>query len=408
MRIGIITDSVDVMGGSLGRYTKNLVENLLKVVKDEEIILIHSQESDDPIYTKAEEIILPFSRQRRSFLLKVLSFVIYEIFSTNWLQVETPKVGIDVTHIPDLAAAGAPPLGFYKKKSKLVVTLHGVAPLLFPSKLSYENKGSLLDVLLPYIQALKWRYLFRDKVDLIIAVSKSEKRNISGKLSIPMEKIKVIYHGVSSNFKPLDNKEEIKRRLNRNYGIDFPFVLHLSSNQLKKKNIENILKAFAVCKRKYKIKEKLVIGGKHSKSLKILIRNLELENDVILTGYIDEQDLPLFYNAAKAFIFPSLHEGFGMPILEAMACGCPVITSNIYSMPEVAGKAALLVNPYDVEEIAKAICEVVSNKKLQRKLAKQGMKRVKKFTWEKSAKEHLEAYKEVITDLTKNSPRGYP
>lgn len=228
----------------------------------------------------------------------------------------------------------------------------------------------------------------------MITVSESAKRNISETLSIPEHKIKVIYLGVADNFKPLDKKLAAEL-LDRKYGIA-PFILHISAYQ-PKKNVEGIIKAFAIAKRKYKIPHKLVIGGKQPKSLKKLSNKLGVGKDVIFVGFIAEDELPLFYSAADAFIFPSLHESFGMPILEAMACGTPVITSNVFSMPEIAGKAAILVNPYNHKEIADAIYKVVGDEKLRRKLAKLGIERAKQFTWKKCAKEHLNVYMEAIT-----------
>ena len=143
------------------------------------------------------------------------------------------------------------------------------------------------------------------------------------------------------------------------------------------------------------IKEKLVIGGKQPERLKMLVKNLRLEKEVIFTGYINKNDLPLFYNVAEAFIFPSFHESFGMPIIEAMACGCPVITSNVFSMPEVAGDAAVLVNPYSVDEIANAMYTVLTDDGLREKLRKRGLKRAKQFSWRKCAEEHLKVYRMV-------------
>ena len=225
----------------------------------------------------------------------------------------------------------------------------------------------------------------------MIAVSHSEKKNISRNLNIPPEKIKVVYHGADYKGCNLKRSWEFEKILQQKYGISFPFIFHLSAYQ-PRKNIERIIKAFVIAKKKYKIKEKLVIGGKQPAHLKRLTEELGIEDDVIFVGFIPEEDLSAFYSMAEAFVFPSLHEGFGMPILEAMACGCPVITSNVFSMPEIAKKAAILVNPHNTEEIAEAIYVIVANKKLKRKLTKWGAERAKKFTWERCAERHLDMY----------------
>ena len=117
---------------------------------------------------------------------------------------------------------------------------------------------------------------------------------------------------------------------------------------------------------------------------------------MILTGFIDNDDLPELYNAADIFIFPSLHETFGMPILEAMSCGCPVITSNVSSMPEIAGGAALLVSPYNVDEIGKAIYQVLTDEGLKEEMRERGLERAKQFSWRRCAEEHLKVYQEVL------------
>ena len=127
-------------------------------------------------------------------------------------------------------------------------------------------------------------------------------------------------------------------------------------------------KGIRYCEEKYKIEVKLVIGGKHLNHLKKIVESLGIKDDVTFVGFIPKEELPLFYSATEAFVFPSFHESFGMPILEAMACGCPVNTSNIFSMHEVAEKASILVDPYNPEKIANVIYKVVSNKKTKKKV----------------------------------------
>ena len=144
---------------------------------------------------------------------------------------------------------------------------------------------------------------------------------------------------------------------------------------------------------------KIVIVGKKDKAydeIFDIIKNYDLQNRVVFTGFVPDKDLVLLYNAATLFVYPSLYEGFGLPLLEAMSCGTPVITSNLSSLPEVVGNAAITVNPYDFEELAKKIDKVLSDKELQKILIKKGVNRAKEFTWEKTALETIKVYEKVL------------
>lgn len=406
MRIGIIADPIEYGPLSIKKYVINLVKHLVKMAKDEEFFLITVKAINDPKIVPVEElrqIILPFTYKKKKSLFLHRNPITYikghvlRLLNTYSFQKIVSDMNIDIIHIPNfLAEFATHPLGYLSLsgKSKLIVTLHGIAPLTLPPRAIWKELKLLRHVDFTIYSKISSK-LLKDRISLVITVSKSEKRNISRKLSIPEEKIKVIYHGVSDAFKPLSNKEEIMKRLSRKYNIDSPFIFHVSSYQ-PRKNVEGIIKAFAVCKRKYGIEEKLVIGGKQPYKLRSIVKHLGLEKDVIFTGYIDEKDLPLFYNVAEVFVFPSFYEAFGMPILEAMASGCPLITSNVYAMPEIAGDATVLVNPYNVNEIAEAIYNVLSDKNLRRRLIQKGLRRAKMFSWEKCAEEHLKVYKMVM------------
>lgn len=399
MKIAIIADSIERGPTSIGKYTENLVRKLLKIIKDEniEIILIHGERQSLEIYEKAREIIVPFFERKSMpyfFPIRVILFLFNIVFDLIRIAkiIRFCKKEKVLIHIPHLGRP-APPVPFMFYTGKLVVTNHGMANLALSSKLCYREKMSL-SRFFNYIDFLKWKFIFKSKFDYMVTVSHSEKRNILRNLGIPPEKIKVVYHGADYKNYRLKRNREAEKILHQKYEINFPFILHLSAYQ-PKKNVEGIIKAFAIAKKKYKIKEKLVIGGKQPDHLKRLVEDLGIEDDVIFVGFIPEEELPIFYGTAEAFIFPSFHESFGMPVLEAMACGCPVITSNVFSMPEVAGKAAIFVNPYSTEEIAEAIYEIVTNRKLRRKLAEWGIERAKKFTWERCAGEHLKIYLEA-------------
>ncbi|MFX0142283.1 MAG: glycosyltransferase family 4 protein, partial [Candidatus Hodarchaeota archaeon] len=178
-------------------------------------------------------------------------------------------------------------------------------------------------------------------------------------------------------------------------------ILHVCHYQ-PKKNTETLIEAFSIVKKNLKQnKYKLVITGRKGKAwnrVSKIIYNKSLENDVIHLGNVPLYDLVLLYNCAEVFVFPSLHESFGLPILEAMSCGCPVITSNIYSLPEIAGDSAILIDPYDSKELSAKIFEVITDEELRTNLSRKGLLRAKMFTWKHSAIEHLKVYEKVYDE----------
>ena len=230
--------------------------------------------------------------------------------------------------------------------------------------------------------------------DKIIAISHHTKNDIIQHFKIPEDKIKVIHLAANKNYKPLqgDKINKIKQK----YDLNCPFILYVGG-LAPNKNVKRLIQAFYKLK-KQGINHKLILTGVKRwkyKSIFETIEKLNLQKDVIFTGYVPDEDLPALYNAADLFVYPSLYEGFGLPPLEAMACGTPVITSNTSSLPEVVGDAGIMVNPYDVDELANKMYEVLTNDGLGEELSKKGLERAKLFSWKKCAEEHLKVYEEV-------------
>jgi len=223
------------------------------------------------------------------------------------------------------------------------------------------------------------------------------KKEIINFYKVKSEKIVVIHYGVSENFKPVEVKE--KEKILKKYGIKNSFILAVSNLQ-PRKNLKRLIKAYLhLLKNKDNFQFSLVIVGRKLWLYKEIfkeVRGLDLNDKIIFTDYIPEKDLIYLYNLAEVFVYPSLYEGFGFPVLEAMACGCLVITSNLSSLPEICEKAAILVNPYDIKAIANAINEVISNNNLRKFLKNEGLKQSQKFSWEKTAKKTLKVYEEVL------------
>lgn len=270
-----------------------------------------------------------------------------------------------------------------------IVTIHDLVYLKYPEFL----KG---------LAKLKSKYLEciikkgAKKANKIIAVSESTKSDIINLLGIKANKIKVIYE--ASNFNLYAQKNGSNSKIIKKYSIKKPYILFVGEKR-PHKNLEGLIKAFAIFKQKYdKWNTNLVITGKqysNYKSYLMEIKELNVFNSVIFTGFISDEDLKTIYSEAEIFLLVSFYEGFGIPILEAMECGTPVITSDVSSMPEVAGGAALLVNPHNPEEIAEKINSIMNSKGLKKQLIEKGYRRVKEFSWEKTAEQTLKIYKEV-------------
>lgn len=278
------------------------------------------------------------------------------------LAMRTFKDKLDVLFVP----AHTLPL-IRKPGLKTVVTVHDLGSEYLPSMHQVKQRIYL---------ALMQRYQLKS-ASKIIAVSNATKKDLVNRIGISPQKITVIYEGFDKQlFKPSFNPQP------KNY---FLFV----GTVQPRKNLERVIKAFASYL--HGNKGQFVIAGSKgwlSDGIYQLPKKLGIENQVKFLGYVADKDLPALYSGAKALLFPSLFEGFGLPILEAQACGCPVITSNISSMPEVAGRGAILVDPYNIEDIVKGM-KRVKGKGEREKLIEQGFKNVKRFSWEKSARETL-------------------
>ncbi|MDI6814878.1 MAG: sugar phosphate nucleotidyltransferase, partial [Dehalococcoidales bacterium] len=235
------------------------------------------------------------------------------------------------------------------------------------------------------------------KAARIIAVSHATKRDLNKHLAIPEEHISVVHEGIDHRvFKPTT------RRL-----VDYPYLLFVGSEH-PRKNFARVLRAFSKLKSDRRFKDlKLVKVGKAGgpeaefrKHTLQVINELNIPRDVVFTDYVAEEDLPAYYSGAQCFVFPSLYEGFGFPPLEAMACGCPVIVSNVTSLPEITGEAAIKVEPHGTNNLASAVKMVLTDERLRQELVSKGLEQAKQFSWEKTASETLEVYESVERSLS--------
>jgi glycosyltransferase involved in cell wall biosynthesis len=232
---------------------------------------------------------------------------------------------------------------------------------------------------------------------LIITVSQHSKMDIVQKWGIPDDKIKVIPNGVSKRFYPVESLELISKVKNK-YGVKKDYILYVG-NFKPHKNVSLLVKAFAQLPPSLRRHYQLVLAGtfdEYSTQLNAITADLHLKGKVVFTGAVYEEDLPVLYSGAMIFVFPSLYEGFGLPPLEAMSCGTPVICSNVTSLPEVVGDSGVLADPRESRNFADAMELLLTDHKLRDKLYYRGLQRAKEFSLERSAKKLLKTIESTV------------
>lgn len=372
VNVGILSWIIDRQRTGVDNYLYYLLKTMIKMGKFREMFLIHHIKTNDYVYEAANDIIIP----------KVPSRLTYPI----GLPYIIKKSKIDILHVPLHWPLQITPF-FFNFNIKKVLTIHDLTPLLFPETHTKEN--------------LKWWVsslnLIKNRTDVLIADSLHTKNDCINYLNIPAKKIKVIHLAADSIFKSYEDKEEILGDLKRKYCLKSSFILFVGTLE-KRKNIPNLIRAFHKLKKRGIEHKLIIIGGKGWKYDDIFntVNELNLKKDVLFMGYVPNEDLVKFYNAADLFVYPSLYEGFGLPPLEAMACGCPVITSNTSSLPEVVGDAGITIDPHNCNALADAMYEILTKDSLRLKLSDKSLKRAKMFSWEKTARETWKIYEEVI------------
>lgn len=328
------------------------------------------------------------------------NFTIVELVSKygypGWEQSVLPKAALahkcDILH----CTSNTGPL---YSKVPLVITLHDIIYLEKVSLLTkggtwYQKLGNMYRrfIVPPVIKKSK----------KVITVSNYEKHRINAYFKLPENRLTAIYNGVGSHFKKIQD-QQLLTTIKQKYRLPDKFLFFLGNTD-PKKNTKGVLKAFADFNKKYPDEYKLVMLDFDKDKLSQLLQEIsapEICHLIQLTGYVVNTELPAIINQCSVFLYPSLRESFGIPILEGMACGVPVITSNTSSMPEIvgAGKAALIVDPFKPEEITEAICKIIEDKALAEQLGAKGIVRAKEFSWKIMAQHVLNLYNEVYQEL---------
>jgi glycosyltransferase involved in cell wall biosynthesis len=233
-------------------------------------------------------------------------------------------------------------------------------------------------------------------VDHVLTISRSASSDIQDLLGVPEDRITIAYPGVNPIFRSAEHSRNRPIIIN-GISLQKPFVLYVGTIE-PRKNIDLLIRAFRLVRQELSGELTLVLAGGKGwlyRSLFSLTEQLELANSVKWMGYVRDEDLPTLYQSASVFCYPSHYEGFGMPVVEAMACGCPVVTSNRPSLREIVGDAAITVDPSDVEELAHALCRVLSDSEIGLKLRFQGLQQASRFTWSSTAEQVLCMYRKV-------------
>jgi glycosyltransferase involved in cell wall biosynthesis len=361
MSYGLITYALDREPGGIGRYTIELLHGLRAAGSD--ITVLNAGAAGAP----AGAQVLPGARLLPALL--------------TLGQAEIAWFGRRLALLHD--PTGVAPL--LLSRARRVATIHDVIPYIYP------ETSSRLDWLIYRC----WLPLAAKRLDAIITVSQQSKADIVRYLHVKSEDVAVIPEAANSAYREM-SQAEIAPALAR-HNIDFPYILYVGSVEARK-NLPRLLEAYAGLRNWLRQWKLVIVGARKWKFSPVFetVQRLGLEPYVHFTGYVEEADLPALYNGAALFAFPSLYEGFGLPVLEAMACGTPVVTSSSSSLPEVAGDAALLVDPYDIAALADAMRRVLEDSALAAALRVKGLERARQFTWERTARETIAVYERVL------------
>jgi len=378
MPLRIVLDARRLADFGIGTYIRNLVRTLAKLDASNHYTLI----TPTPVVPEFADLPSNFEsalyekKSRPGFA---------QVGFTMFLR----RFAADLYHVP----LNAVPLWMPKP---YLVTIHDMSTLLFANPSGFRSH-------------LRHFYLRRGllRADRVLAVSSATRHDVETVLGISADRIQVVYNAPDPMFYPSSSDGSSvgglqEQRIIARYRIDYPFLLYVGRTN-PQKNIPRLVEAFAVLRGElrqhptYSGLRLIIIGDEISKNsaLRHAVIQSRVEDAVRFLGFVPIETLRAFYQAASAFVFPSLYEGFGLPPLEAMACGTPVVCSNVTSLPEVVGDAALIVNPENVFEIARGMKEVLLDEELRTKLIARGLEQARKFNWERTAAQVLKTYDEI-------------
>jgi glycosyltransferase involved in cell wall biosynthesis len=389
LRIGLDYTPAIRQRAGIGRYTRGLVQALAALDRQNEYVLLEAggsgQESREA--GSRETFVFPPNFHHRPLPLSERALAVLWHRLRLPLPVDLLTGEVDVFHSPDFLL---PPL----RHGRAILTVHDLSFRRRPECADAALAAYLNRAVPPSIQ----------RADLVLADSRSTQADLVELLGVPAAKIEVLYPGVGDAYQPVRDEATLAA-VRQKYNLPDNFVLFVGTIE-PRKNLVTLLQAWpklqiADCRLQIAL---VIAGGKGwlYEETFATVERLGLSGDVVFLGYVPETDLPALYSLARLFVFPSLYEGFGLPPLEAMACGTPVVCAHTSSLPEVAGDAALLVDPLDADGLAAAMQQALSDEGLRARLVERGLRQAARFTWRAAAQQLLAIYeREDLTGLSR-------
>ncbi len=377
MRLGLDIRTLGVEPSGVGNYVLNLLSALCRVRPQHDYLLLAQAQNLTRLGGLAEPArILPAPVSHES-----------HPWGDLWEHLRLPGLlrqrGVDVFHGPMTLIPLAP------TACAVVVTIHDLVPLLFPE--TVPAKYAL------YVKWLMGRAVKR--AERVIAVSGQTKDDLVSVLGVDPDRVAVVHEAPSPEFRPISDQARLRQACER-HGIRRPFLLHLG-NLEPRKNQARLARAFLSLPPQVRGQAQLVLSGRDgwlTQGIRAELERLPLGEDVVFTGFVPQDDLPLLMNAALAVVFPSLYEGFGLPALEALACGTPLLTSKRGSLPEIVGQAALLVDPLDERDLAQGLARLLGEPELRAALAQAGPAQAARFSWDDTARQTWRVYEQALAE----------
>jgi glycosyltransferase involved in cell wall biosynthesis len=363
-------------GSGIGTYTENLLKNLLNIDRNNFYQIYWSGENYQS-YQKENTNLVMCSKKYQRF------------FQDSFFPEDLKRENIDLYHIPQNG------IGLTSEVNcKKIVTIHDLIPYIMPETV---GKGYLLKFLkeMPFII---------ESSNGIITVSEYSKQDILRFFPVDENKVFVTPLAADKKYRPLD-KEQCRNIIEEKYGVDKPFILYLGGFS-KRKNVYSLITSFSKLVKHMHKEYNLVIVGSYrdeSQELVKLVDKLNMSRYIKFTGFAPDEDLPIYYNACECFVYPSLYEGFGLPLLEAMSCGTPVISSNTTSIPEVVGHSGILIDPHSDKSLLDSMELMLGSETLRDEFSKIALLRAKEFSWENTARKTLDIYNDIYLRTVEES-----